>query len=127
MLYTLWSPLRRGPRWAHMRNLIGRGRAAAWAAGILHLDSLRIFNSRIKKLGEGEGEAKGIQSPFGVGLLVGALAVRSAYDFGCTKAELLAIKDNDKCAPRMLERSRVRSQGQTGGSESTAACSPLVC
>ena len=79
------------------------GWLAVYATGILHLDTLRVFNSRIKKLGEGEGKAKSIQSPFGVGLLVGALAVRSAYDFGCTKAELLAIKDNDEYAPHALE------------------------
>lgn len=58
--------------------------------GILHLDSMRVYNSRIKAQ-----ESERAQSPFGVGLLVGALAVRAAWDVGCRKAELLAIKDND--------------------------------
>jgi hypothetical protein len=51
---------------------------------------MRVYNSRIKAQ-----ESERAQSPFGVGLLVGALAVRAAWDVGCRKAELLAIKDND--------------------------------
>ena len=75
-------------------------RRHVWAGltGILHLDQLRVFNSRIKQVAKSESqdEAPSVQSPFGVGLLVGSLAVRYAYDFGCTKAELLAINDNNQ-------------------------------
>lgn len=58
-----------------------------------------MFNSKIKKLAKTESVVNSqvsIQTTFGVGLLVGALAVKYAYDCGCTKAELLAIKDDDR-------------------------------
>jgi hypothetical protein len=71
--------------------------------GILHLDSMRVYNSRIKAQASGGGSGGGsAQSPFGVGLLVGALAVRSAWDGGCRKAELLAIKDNDEWHAKLV-------------------------
>jgi len=34
--------------------------------------------------------------PYGCGLLLGAAAMRHAYDKGCRKAELLAINDDEK-------------------------------
>ena len=71
----------------------------------MHLDSMRVYNSRIKAQAAGGGGGGGggsAQSPFGVGLLVGALAVRSAWDGGCRKAELLAIKDNDEWHAKLV-------------------------
>lgn len=35
------------------------------------------------------------KSIFGIGLFIGAVAVRYGYDCGCKKAELLAINDTD--------------------------------
>ncbi|XP_058081039.1 uncharacterized protein LOC131229168 isoform X2 [Magnolia sinica] len=57
-----------------------------WFGGrILHLDSIRMRR-----------ETLGMQkSIFGLGLFVGAVAVRHGYDCGCRKAELLAINDTD--------------------------------
>ena len=69
-------------------------------AGILHLDELRVYNSRIKAL---QLDSQTTKSPFGVGLLVGAAAVRHGYDTGCHKAELLAINDNTQCVTFDLE------------------------
>eukprot|EP00959_Pyramimonas_sp_CCMP1952_P108188 2262176-Pyramimonas_sp.AAC.1 len=66
-------------------------------AGILHLDELRVYNSRIKAL---QLDSQTTKSPFGVGLLVGAAAVRHGYDTGCRKAELLAINDNTQYVAR---------------------------
>jgi hypothetical protein len=43
-------------------------------------------------------KSRGWTSPttFGLSLLLGAYGVRYAYDQGCTKAELLAINDNER-------------------------------
>ncbi|KAL8540460.1 hypothetical protein ACS0TY_001894 [Phlomoides rotata] len=57
-----------------------------WFGGkILHLDSIRLKKATI-------GMEKSI---FGIGLFVGAVAIRHGYDCGCRKAELLAINDTD--------------------------------
>lgn len=57
-----------------------------WFNGkILHLDSIRL-----KK------ETQSMQrSIFGVGLFLGAVAVRHGFDSGCITAQLLAINDTD--------------------------------
>lgn len=56
----------------------------AWFGGkILHLDSMKLQRETI-------GMKKSI---FGIGLFLGAVAIRFGYDCGCTKAELLAIND----------------------------------
>ncbi|KAF3791123.1 hypothetical protein EJ110_NYTH14812 [Nymphaea thermarum] len=69
-------------------NEVGRaeGVIRLWVDGtILHLDSIRL-----KK------ETLGMKrSIFGLGLFVGAVAIRHGYDHGCRKAELLAINDSD--------------------------------
>ncbi|KAH6823588.1 hypothetical protein C2S53_006495 [Perilla frutescens var. hirtella] len=55
-----------------------------WFGGkILHLDSMKLQRETI-------GMKKSI---FGIGLFIGAVAIRFGYDCGCTKAELLAIND----------------------------------
>ncbi|XAR52927.1 hypothetical protein NMG60_11021262 [Bertholletia excelsa] len=52
---------------------------------ILHLDSIRLRR-----------ETLGMErSIFGIGLFIGAVAIRYGYDCGCTTAELLAINDSD--------------------------------
>lgn len=57
-----------------------------WVGGkILHLDSIRLRRETL-------GMEKSI---FGIGLFIGAVAVRFGYDCGCKKAELLAIYDTD--------------------------------
>lgn len=62
------------------------GLVRVWLGGkILHLDSIRLRR-----------ETLGMErSIFGIGLFVGAVAVRYGYDCGCGKAELLAINDSD--------------------------------
>lgn len=52
---------------------------------ILHLDSIRLRRETL-------GMEKSI---FGIGLFIGAVAVRYGYDCGCKTAELLAINDSD--------------------------------
>ncbi|XP_057782893.1 uncharacterized protein LOC131000818 [Salvia miltiorrhiza] len=55
-----------------------------WFGGkILHLDSMKLQRETI-------GMSKSI---FGIGLFLGAVAIRLGYDCGCVKAELLAIND----------------------------------
>ncbi|KAF7126836.1 hypothetical protein RHSIM_Rhsim11G0151500 [Rhododendron simsii] len=70
------------------RKELGRaeGLVRVWLGGkILHLDSIRLRR-----------ETLGMErSIFGIGLFVGAVAVRYGYDCGCGKAELLAINDSD--------------------------------
>ncbi|TKY55032.1 hypothetical protein E2542_SST19446 [Spatholobus suberectus] len=57
-----------------------------WVAGrILHLDSIKLQRETL-------GMEKSI---FGLGLFIGAVAVRHGYDRGCKTAQLLAINDSD--------------------------------
>jgi hypothetical protein len=83
--------------------------------GILHLDSVRVYNSRLR--GAFRGRA---QTPFGIALLLGAAAFVHANSFGCTRAELLAIDDSNEYAERLVTYYRrlgftaVRSVGSNG-------------
>ncbi|XP_022763513.1 DNA polymerase kappa isoform X2 [Durio zibethinus] len=62
------------------------GLIRVWFGGrILHLDSIRL-----------KRETLGMErSIFGIGLFIGAVAIRYGYDCGCKTAELLAINDSD--------------------------------
>ncbi|XWS54680.1 hypothetical protein CRYUN_Cryun10bG0110400 [Craigia yunnanensis] len=62
------------------------GLTKVWFGGrILHLDSIRL-----------KRETMGMErSIFGIGLFIGAVAIRYGYDCGCKTAELLAINDSD--------------------------------
>ncbi|KAJ6812946.1 uncharacterized protein M6B38_146420 [Iris pallida] len=57
----------------------------SWVGGkVLHLDSIRMRK-----------ETLGMErSIFGLGLFIGAVAVRHGFDSGCDRAELLAINDS---------------------------------
>lgn len=62
------------------------GLVRVWLRGrILHLDSIRLNRESL-------GMEKSI---FGLGLFIGAVAIRYGYDCGCKTAELLAINDSD--------------------------------
>ncbi|KAL6346975.1 hypothetical protein AAG906_012226 [Vitis piasezkii] len=62
------------------------GLIRVWLGGrILHLDSIRLRRETL-------GMEKSI---FGIGLFIGAVAIRYGYDSGCRTAELLAINDSD--------------------------------
>lgn len=62
------------------------GLVRVWLGGkILHLDSIRLNRESL-------GMEKSI---FGLGLFIGAVAIRYGYDCGCKTAELLAINDSD--------------------------------
>ncbi|QCD80814.1 uncharacterized protein LOC114178541 [Vigna unguiculata] len=57
-----------------------------WVDGkILHLDSIKLRRETL-------GMEKSI---FGLGLFIGAVAIRHGYDSGCRTAQLLAINDSD--------------------------------
>ncbi|XP_030480950.2 uncharacterized protein LOC115697918 isoform X1 [Cannabis sativa] len=69
-------------------NELGKaeGIIRVWFGGrILHLDSIRLNKETL-------GMEKSI---FGIGLFIGAVAIRYGYDCGCKKAELLAINDSE--------------------------------
>ncbi|KAI3888397.1 hypothetical protein MKX03_031824 [Papaver bracteatum] len=55
------------------------------AGKILHLDNIRLRRETLDME----------KSIFGIGLFVGAVAIRYGYDCGCKTAELLAINDSD--------------------------------
>ncbi|KAK4768843.1 hypothetical protein SAY86_026993 [Trapa natans] len=62
------------------------GLVRVWSRGkILHLDSIRLKKETL-------GMEKSI---FGIGVFIGAVAIRHGYDCGCRIAELLAINDSD--------------------------------
>ncbi|CAA7399410.1 unnamed protein product [Spirodela intermedia] len=57
-----------------------------WTGGlILHLDSMKMSPATLRIE----------RSIFGLGLFIGAAAVRHGFDSGCRRAELLAINDSD--------------------------------
>lgn len=73
--------------------------AAPFPFRLLHLDSVRVYNSQLRK----RGTASQAQSPFGLALLLGAASFIHARDTaGCTKAELLAINDSNAYAERLV-------------------------
>ncbi|XP_059647890.1 uncharacterized protein LOC132294153 [Cornus florida] len=62
------------------------GLIRVWLGGrVLHLDSIRLRRETL-------GMEKSI---FGIGVFIGAVAIRYGYDCGCKTAELLAINDTD--------------------------------
>ncbi|OMO73881.1 DNA-repair protein, UmuC-like protein [Corchorus capsularis] len=62
------------------------GLIRVWFGGkILHLDSIRLKRDTLSME----------RSIFGIGLFIGAVAIRYGYDCGCRTAELLAINDSD--------------------------------
>lgn len=70
------------------QNELGKaeGLIRVWLRGrILHLESIRLRRETL-------GMEKSI---FGIGLFIGAVAIRYGYDCGCKTAELLAINDSD--------------------------------
>ncbi|KAL7206372.1 hypothetical protein ACSBR2_019151 [Camellia fascicularis] len=70
------------------QNELGRaeGLIRVWYGGrVLHLDSIRLRR-----------ETLGMErSIFGIGLFIGAVAIRYGYECGCGSAELLAINDSE--------------------------------
>ncbi|CAN6450228.1 unnamed protein product [Victoria cruziana] len=81
---------------------VGRaeGLIRPWVDGtILHLDSIRLKKETLSMK----------RSIFGLGLFVGAVAVRHGYDHGCRKAELLAINDSE-----LFHSKLVRFYGRIG-------------
>ena len=69
------------------------GLIRVWSKGrILHLDSIRLRRETL-------GMEKSI---FGIGLFIGAVAIRYGYDCGCKTAELLAINDSDLYHSKVL-------------------------
>ncbi|XP_044489325.1 uncharacterized protein LOC123213801 [Mangifera indica] len=88
LLQTFGPFFRITARSLETQNELGRaeGLIRVWLRGrVLHLDSIRLRR-----------ETLGMErSIFGIGLFVGAAAVRYGYDCGCGRAELLAINDSD--------------------------------
>jgi hypothetical protein len=72
--------------------------------GILHMDSMRIYNSRVNagNANRAEGEASKMRSVFGISVLLGATSSLMAYEKNCAKIELLAIDDGNEYAPRLV-------------------------
>ena len=86
--------------------------------GILHMDSMRVYNSRINA-----SEKVTMRSTFGIAILLGTMSLLTAHEAGCKKCELLAIDDGNEYAAKLVRYySRlglvvVRGVGETGGRE----------
>jgi hypothetical protein len=94
-LQTLGPFFRITARSLETQNELGKaeGMIRVWVRGrILHLDSIRLRRETL-------GMEKSI---FGIGLFLGAVAVRHGYDCGCKTAELLAINDSDLYHSKVL-------------------------
>ncbi|KAI9180248.1 hypothetical protein LWI28_002802 [Acer negundo] len=87
-LHTLGPFFRITAKSLETQNELGRaeGLIRVWFGGrVLHLDSVRLRR-----------ETLGMErSIFGIGLFIGAVAVRYGFDSGCSTAQLLAINDSD--------------------------------
>ena len=68
---------------------------------ILHLDTMRVYNSRINKIDDAK-ERENLKSVFGVSILLGCESLRLGKEFGCTKAELLSIDDGNEYATKLV-------------------------
>ena len=66
--------------------------------GILHMDSMRIYNSRIYN-----AEGSRMRSVFGISVLLGATSGLMAYERNCDKVELLAIDDGNEYAAKLVK------------------------
>ena len=66
--------------------------------GILHMDSMRIYNSRVDA-----AEGSRMRSVFGVSILLGATSSLMAYERNCEKMELLAIDDGNEYAAKLVK------------------------
>ncbi|XP_042477973.1 uncharacterized protein LOC122059317 isoform X2 [Macadamia integrifolia] len=72
-----------------------------WLKGkILHLDSIRLCKETLSME----------RSIFGIGLFLGAVAIRYGYDCGCRVAELLAINDSDLYHTKVLHKNWVQGR-----------------
>ena len=78
------------------------GFIAPFPFNILHLDTMRVYNSRINSQCT-EEERKMLKSTFGVSILLGCESLRLGRDAGCTKAELLSIDDGNEYAPKLVK------------------------
>ena len=67
--------------------------------GILHMDSMRIYNSRVR----GDDEKSTMRSTFGLSILLGATSSLMAHEAGCRKVELLSIDDGNEYAPKLVK------------------------
>ena len=77
------------------RKELGRaeGLIRVWFDGkLLHLDSIRLSRETMTMN----------RSIFGVGLFLGAVAIRHGFDSGCSTAQLLAINDTDLYHSKVL-------------------------
>ena len=68
--------------------------------GILHMDSMRIYNSRIDA---SAAEGSRMRSVFGISILLGATSSLMAYERKCEKMELLAIDDGNEYAAKLVK------------------------
>lgn len=89
--------------------------------GILHMDSMRIYNSRVR----GDDERAAMRSLFGISILLGSTSALMAHEAGCTKMELLAIDDGNEYAAKLVKYygrlgfETVRKVGDNGGARIT--------
>jgi hypothetical protein len=67
--------------------------------GILHLDSMRVYNSRVR----GNTERATMRSVFGISILLGTTSALMARDAGCAKMELLAVDDGNEYAAKLVK------------------------
>ena len=65
---------------------------------LMHCDALQIFTRGVGGI-EGDRLRGGV---LGLGLLLGAATFAFGYQLGCTKAEILAINDDDKWHARLV-------------------------
>jgi len=65
--------------------------------GILHMDSMRVYNSKV-----GAEDRSTMRSTFGIAILLGTMSLLAASQSGCKKCELLAIDDGNGYAEKLV-------------------------
>ena len=94
--------------------------------GILHMDSMRIYNSRVR----GDDEKSTMRSTFGLSILLGATSGLMAHEAGCRKVELLSIDDGNEYAPKLVKyygRLGFKAVKEVGDNGSSRTCPTSSC
>jgi hypothetical protein len=69
---------------------------------ILHVDSMRIYNSRLKKLKQNVDDHEANIGIMGLGRVLAKAIAAHGFAVGCVKAEILAINDDDETHRKLV-------------------------
>ena len=70
---------------------------------LMHCDTMRIYNSKLKKLNRASEEAENVRlGPMGLGRVLAKAVLAYGFSQGCRKAEILAINDDEEIHRKLV-------------------------